>query len=77
MTTRPELKRYYCAHCDPGLDYPEPEYLDFSIGPARRLVLCKQCYGAFAHLVIVDLMREAGQAIGKEQDKRQWLHRRK
>lgn len=74
--TRPELKRYYCAHCDPSLDYPEYEHVDFSIGPARRLILCKQCYGAFAHLIIVGLVEEAGKAIAREQSKRKWIRRR-
>lgn len=75
--TRPELKRYYCAHCDPDLDYPELEHFIFAIGPARRLALCKQCYDVFAHHVIVDLVREAGKEIARETSKRQFRRGRR
>ena len=62
----PQKETYYCTHCEPDSDNLVPQYFNLSIGSTRRLILCEQCYRTFAHLVIADLVQEAGKAIGKE-----------
>ena len=68
--TRPEQEIYYCSHCEPGQDCPEPEHFLFELGPARHLFICVQCYRAIAYLVIEGLVQEAGAEVGQYLAKR-------
>ena len=63
--TMPKMETYYCSHWDGSPDCPVPQTFVFSIGPARRLVLCEQCYHAMAYLVIEGLVEAAGAEVAR------------